>query len=58
MGRGVTTANGIGQPLSGDDATNLVAYVDKPNASPGHDAYLKLADKVFATVAPRRLKHS
>ena len=44
---------GISEPLKGEDAERLVAYIEKPTMPEGHDEYLKKADQTFSEIRPR-----
>lgn len=45
--------NGISEPLKGDDAERLVAYIEKPVVSAGHDEYLRGSDQTYTSIVPR-----
>jgi hypothetical protein len=44
---------GTSEPLMGEDAERLVAYIEKPTMPEGHDEYLLKADQAFAEIRPR-----
>ncbi|MEX2212469.1 MAG: hypothetical protein WD689_12005 [Gaiellaceae bacterium] len=44
---------GISEPLSGEDAERLVAYIEHPVVPEGHSEYLKRADETYGEIQPR-----
>lgn len=47
------TLTATSEPLTGEDAERLVAYIEKPAMPEGHDEYLKKADETFSEIRPR-----
>lgn len=43
----------LSEPLEGEDAERLVAYIENPVPPAGHDEYVTRADQAFADVQPR-----
>lgn len=46
----------LAEPLSGEDAERLVAYIDNPNPPAGHNEFLQKADETYASVPAYELK--
>ena len=44
---------GSSEPLTGEDAERLIAYIEKPTMPEGHDEYLNKADQTFSEIRPR-----
>lgn len=44
---------GTSEPLTGEDAERLVAYIENPTVQPGHDDYLRRADQTYSEITPR-----
>jgi hypothetical protein len=44
----------LAEPLSGDDAERLVAYIENPVAPEGHNDYLCQAEQVYGETQVRQ----
>lgn len=53
MARETQEQQHLSEPLSGEDAERLVAYIEDPVAPAGHNEYLKQADEVHSQIKPR-----